>query len=114
VRIALVAVAGAMLYGAAAQAQMSPVQPREPRPGSSALAATGNIVFMPVRVAVTSVGAVLGGVTGWLTAGNVDAANDIWHLPPFDGNMYLQPEMMYGGEPVRFGQYEFHMRLTDR
>jgi hypothetical protein len=111
-RAALAMVAGAMLYVGSADAQLAPEQAREPRPGSSALAAVSNIVFMPVRVAVAAVGAELGGLTGWLTAGNVRAAHDIWGLPPFDGQMYLQPEMMYGEEPVEFGAYEFRMHVT--
>ncbi len=112
VRIALTLVAGAMLYVGSAQAQLAPVQKREPRPGSAALAAGANIVFMPVRVALAAVGAGLGGLTGWLTAGNKNAANDIWRLPPFDGQMYLQPEMLYGAEPLMIGDLEFRMHIT--
>ena len=111
-RIVLTVVAGAMLYVGAAQAQSGPVQPRQPHPGAAALAATWNIVFMPVRVAVAAVGAELGGLVGWLTAGNVNAAEDIWHLAPFDGQMYLQPEMMYDQEPLEFGEYSFRMHIT--
>ncbi len=109
-RFVLPILAGAMLYVGTAGAQMDPVQFREPRPGSAALAAVGNIIFMPVRVVVTAVGAELGGLTGWLTAGNQDAAHDIWGL--VDGQQYLQPDMMYGAEPVEFGQYEFTMHVT--
>ena len=110
--IVLAVAAGAMLFVGSAAAQLAPIQERQQRPGSAALAALSNVVFMPVRVAVTGVGAVLGGLTGWLTAGNVYAADDIWHLPPFDGNMYLQPDMMHGQEPVVFGEYEFHMHVA--
>jgi hypothetical protein len=111
-RIAVTVLAGAMLYVGSAQAQLTPVQGREPHPGSAALAAVGNIIFMPVRVAGAALGAELGGLTGWLTAGNRNAARDIWRLPPFDGQMYLQPEMMYGEEPLDFGEYQFHMHVT--
>jgi hypothetical protein len=110
-RFALSILAGAMLSVGAAQAQqMEPVTYRQPRPGSSALAAAGNIIFMPVRVVVTAIGAELGGLTGWLTAGNRDAAQDIWGL--FDGQQYLQPDMMYGDEPLELGHYEFTMHVT--
>lgn len=109
-RYALPIIAGAVLSVGVVQAQLQPMQYREPRPGSAALAAVGNIIFMPVRVAVTAVGAELGGLTGWLTAGNRDAAHDIWGL--FDGQQYLQPDMMYGQEPLEFGQYEFNMHVT--
>jgi hypothetical protein len=111
-RIALTAVVGALLYAGSAHAQLAPEQNREPRPGSAALAAAGNIVFMPVRVALAAVGAELGGLTGWLTAGNRDAADDIWGLPPFDGQMYLQPAMMHGEEPLQIGTLEFRMHIT--
>ena len=114
VRIALTVVAGAMLYVGSAQAQvnMAPVQNREPHPGAAALAAVSNIVFMPVRVAMAAVGGGLGGLTGWLTAGNINAARDIWGLPPFDGQMYLQPEMLYGEEPLMVGSLEYRMHVT--
>ena len=105
-------VAGAMLYVGSATAQLAPEVAREAHPGASALAAASNIVFMPVRVAVAAVGAELGGLTGWLTAGNTRAAQDIWGLPPFDGQMYLQPEMLYGEEPLMVGTLEYRMHVT--
>ena len=103
-QIAVTILASAMLYAGSARAQLAPEQSREPHPGSAALAAAANIVFMPVRFALTTIGAELGGLTGWLTAGNKNAANDIWHLPPFDGQKYLQPDMLYGQEPLMVGQ----------
>jgi hypothetical protein len=117
VRIAMTLLAGAMLCVGSAHAQMSaaqlePVERHQPHPGSAALAAIGNVVFMPVRIALTTVGAGLGGLTGWLTAGNKNAADDIWRLPPFDGQTYLQPEMLYGEEPLMIGQLEFRMHVT--
>ena len=45
-------------------------------------------------------------------AGNVNAAHDIWRLPPFDGQTHLQPEMMYGEEPVMIGELEYRMHIT--
>jgi hypothetical protein len=115
--IALTVVAGAMLWVGSASAQMSPAQlapieRRQPHPGASALAAAGNIVFMPVRLSLAAVGGVLGGLTGWLTAGNENAARDIWRLPPFDGQTHLEPEMMYGEEPLMIGELEFRMHVT--
>ena len=108
----IVLLAGAMLCAGSARAQLAPEQVREPHPGSAALAAAGNVVFMPVRLVLTTIGAELGGLTGWLTAGNVDAAHDIWRLPPFDGQTYLQPDMMYGEEPLQVGDLEFYMHVT--
>jgi len=111
-RIVLAVIAAAMLYVGSVQAQGTPAQVREPRPGAAALSALGNVIYMPFRVALATVGAGLGGLTGWLTAGNEQAAHDIWQLPPFDGQMYLQPDMMYGAEPVEWGQYSFRMHIT--
>jgi hypothetical protein len=93
-------------------AQLEPVVRRQPHPGSSALAAAANVVFMPVRFALAGVGGVLGGLTGWLTAGNENAARDIWGLPPFDGQTYLQPQMLYGEEPLMIGDLEYRMHIT--
>lgn len=117
VRIAVTLLAGAMLYVGSAHAQMyaaqlEPVERRQPHPGSAALAAVINVVFVPVRIALTTVGAGLGGLTGWLTAGNKNAAADIWRLPPFDGQTYLQPEMLYGEEPLMIGELEYRMHVT--
>jgi hypothetical protein len=116
-RIALTVLAGAMLYGGSVHAQMytpdlAPIERREPHPGAAALAAVGNVLFVPVRVSLAAVGGVLGGLTGWLTAGNTNAARDIWSLPPFDGQQYLQPEMMYGQEPLMIGELEYRMHVT--
>jgi hypothetical protein len=105
------ALAAIMLTAATASAQLQPLEHREPRPGSAALAALGNVLFVPVRVAVTTVGAGLGGLTGWLTAGNRHAAHDVWGL--FDGQQYLQPEMLYGDEVLEMGHLQFRMHVTE-
>ncbi|MGH7788296.1 MAG: hypothetical protein ACRERC_15605 [Candidatus Binatia bacterium] len=101
----------ALLLAASAGAQLLPVQHREPEPGAAALAAVGNVVYMPVRLAVFAVGGALGGLTGWLTAGNEHAAHDIWGL--FDGQGYLQPAMLAGRETLDVGSLEFQMHVTD-
>jgi hypothetical protein len=109
-RWAITVAAGAMLCVGTARAQLQPVTYEAPHPGSAALAAVGNVVFVPVRLVVTAVTAELGGLTGWLTAGNTTAAHDIWKLT--DGQGYLQPDMLYGEEPLEFGQLEFQMHVT--
>ncbi len=105
---------GALLCAGAARAQMNmePEANHEPHPGSAALAAAGNVLFMPVRFVLVTIGGELGGLTGWLTAGNENAARDIWRLPPFDGQTYLQPEMMYGQEPLMIGDLEYRLHVT--
>jgi hypothetical protein len=109
--IALALVASAMLSAGSASAQLEPVLVRNPDPGTALLAAGLNVIFIPVRVATTAVGAGLGGLTGWLTAGNREAAKSVWYV--FDGPQVLQPEMLYGKESVAFGDLQFNMHLTD-
>lgn len=108
--LALGVAAPVLLCVGLARAQMQPAPPPASHPGSALLAATGNIVFVPLRLAVTAVGAGLGGLTGWLTAGNKQAARDIWHLT--DGQGYLEPATMYGAEPVEIGDLQFRLHLT--
>ncbi|MEO8604786.1 MAG: hypothetical protein ABI629_19610 [bacterium] len=109
--IALVVVASAMFYAASARAQLEPVQVKNPDPGTALATAALDVIFVPVRVGVTAVGAALGGLTGWLTAGNRDAARSVWYV--FDGPQVLQPDMLYGKEAVALGDLQFNMHLTD-
>jgi hypothetical protein len=109
--IAVVVVAGAMLCAGSARAQLEPVQVRNPDPGTALAAAALNVIFIPVRVGVTAVGAGLGGLTGWLTAGNREAARSVWYV--FDGPQVLQPDMLYGKQAVALGDLQFNMHLTD-
>jgi len=109
--IAAVTVACAMLYAGSVRAQLQPAEVRNPDPGTALAAAALNIVFVPVRVGVTAIGAGLGGLTGWLTAGNHEAANSVWYV--FDGPQVLQPDMLYGKESVALGNLQFNMHLTD-
>lgn len=109
--LALSVTACAMIGAAPGNAQLQPVQPHTPHPGSAALAAAANVVFVPVRLAVTAVGGLVGGMTGWLTAGNQRAAQDIWNLT--DGQGFLQPQMLYGEEPLYIGDMQFRMHVTE-
>lgn len=77
----------------------------ERTPGAALAAAAANIVFVPVRLALTVAGAELGGVTGFLTAGNQRAAEDVWWL--FRGQSHLTPEFVRGEEPLQVGAMEF-------
>jgi hypothetical protein len=49
-----------------------------------------NTVFFPVRLAVGTVGAVFGGVTGAMTGGDERAAAQIWNVSS-DGDYFLTP-----------------------
>jgi hypothetical protein len=70
----------------------------------SFLAAASNIVYVPLRFAITIVTAEAGGLTGWLTGGDQAAAQAVWHST--DGQAYIRPEVIDGHERLRFGSYE--------
>lgn len=92
------------LLGAAAGAQeAAPIQ-RSHSPGLAAAAALINVVYVPVRFAITAVGGVLGGFTGFITFGDRAAAEAIWGLT--DGSMVITPEMLNGTEEFHFSAYD--------
>jgi len=89
--------------GAWAQGAVPRDRVREPE--AAIAAAVANTVFLPVRLGVTAVGGALGGLVGFLTAGNRDAAGDVWAL--FEGQNIITPEMAAGRESLEFGSLEF-------
>jgi len=103
-RLAVAAVMVGLLALPAAADELFPQEP-ERSPGAALAAAFGNIVFLPVRLGITSVGGVLGGFTGFMTAGNHEATEDVWDV--FQGQNILTPEIVQGKEALRFGYLEF-------
>jgi hypothetical protein len=101
----VVAAAVMLLVVVPAMAQEPYQQESERRPDLGLAAAVGNLVFFPVRLGITTVGGVLGGFTGFMTAGNQEAAEDVWDL--FQGQNVLTPEIVGGKEALRFGYLEF-------
>ncbi|MBI4515823.1 MAG: hypothetical protein HY699_08415 [Deltaproteobacteria bacterium] len=79
------------------------VADRAPSPATALLAAGINVAYVPARLALSSVGIALSGLTGWLTAGNTDAADDVWNV--LSGSPYLTPNMLRGSESFRFGPW---------
>ncbi len=77
---------------------------RTPEPGAAFGAAAANLVYVPVRFAVSVTGAILTGLTGWLTGGNRHAADDTWNL--CRGQAFLTPDILEGREPLRFGPWD--------
>ena len=109
--VALAVAASAMLFAAAAGAQeLERQELRERHPGASLMAAVGNVVFVPVRFALTAFNAGLGGLTGQLTFGEKQAANDVFGLT--SGQGYLQPEMLTGQETLSVGDTRFNLQVT--
>lgn len=85
-----------------AHAQQMVTEVREPDPGAAVSAAVWNIIYFPVRFVMFAVGAEFGGLVGLLTAGNLQAAQDVWGV--FDGQGVISPEIVKGEEPIRIGQ----------
>lgn len=55
-------------------------------------------LYFPVKFSVGTVGAVLGGVSGWATGGNERAAQGIWR-PLTGGTYFITPQVMDGERP---------------
>lgn len=98
-----------LIAGSAAAQRMAPASAtyREPDAAASSLAAFSNIFYMPVRLAVTTVTAELGGMAGFLNAADGDSARDIWRLT--EGQAILTPAMYRGDEMFRFGPWQARM-----
>lgn len=94
-----------LLAGGAGAGELQAAEEREPAPFAALGAAALNVVFIPVRLAITLVGAELGGVTGMLTIGNEEAASDVWRA--VKGQNALTPDIMRGREALRVGDLEF-------
>lgn len=75
----------------------------QPAPGAALGAAALNVIFMPLRLAVTVVFAELGGVTGLLTGGDERAAKDVWGM--VGGRNFITPAFVQGKEPMRLDSY---------
>jgi hypothetical protein len=95
----------AALTAIGAQAQERDFTPaRAPQPRVALSAMVINAFFVPFRFPVTVVGAVAAGATGWLTAGNQHAADDIFGL--VDGTQVITPAIIEHREPFSFGVYD--------
>lgn len=69
--------------------------------GLSLLAAATNVVYVPVRLAVTIVSGEIGGATAWLTGGTQSSAYAIWNAT--EGQAFITPAVFEGRERLRFG-----------
>ena len=89
-------------WGAPQEARVEDVTPHPAQAaGIGLLAAMVNVVYFPVRLAVTAVTAEVGGLTGWLTGGDAPSASAIWGAT--DGQAYIKPAILEGRERLRFG-----------
>jgi hypothetical protein len=93
-------VAQARYHRGAFEFEPEEVTNRTPIPGVSLGAALINIVYVPVRVAVTTVIGELGGITGFLLAGDRDGAQDVWGL--INGQTIITQDILQGKQEFNF------------
>jgi hypothetical protein len=75
-----------------------------PNAGASLAAAVANVVYFPVRFALTVVTAEVGGFVGWMTGGDAGAAHALWQST--EGQAYITPDVIEGRERLRFGPWQ--------
>jgi hypothetical protein len=73
-------------------------------PGAAVGAALINIVYMPLRIVTTFLGAEFAGFVGFMTGGDVRAANDTFDL--VNGSQIVTPDMLDGKEPFHVNGYD--------
>jgi len=105
-RIAGAALAALLHCGAvSADDSMSTAQRHhQPDPGLAIASALLNIVFLPIRLPLTLLGAEFAGLSGFLNAGDEHVADDIFGL--VDGTQVITPKVLKGHEPFRVGRYD--------
>jgi len=106
-RRGLMVIAVATLLAQAARAEPilhdPSVEPRDRNPRAAISAALINVVFMPVRIMTTFIGAEFAGLVGFLTGGNENAANDVFDL--VNGSQVVTPKMLEGEEQFHINAY---------
>lgn len=99
------ATALAVMVGGSAYAQGQDFEPvREPQPRVGLSAMVINAFFVPLRFPVTVAGAALAGATGWLTAGNRNAADDVFGL--VDGTQVISTDIIEQRERFTWSAYD--------
>jgi len=100
--MAMVVTALTAIGAQAQEREFTPAREPQPRVGLSALVI--NAFYIPFRFPVTVAGAVVAGATGWLTAGNQHAADDVFGL--VDGTQVITPAIIENRERFSFGAYD--------
>jgi hypothetical protein len=90
------------MAGSARGQEFAPVREPQPRVGLSAMVI--NAFFIPLRFPVTVAGAALAGATGWLTAGNRHAADDVFGL--VDGTQVMTTDIIEQRERFTWSAYD--------
>ena len=104
-RIAATVVLASLLASGAHARDESATEPaREPNPRAAISAALLNLVYLPVRLPLTVVGAFFAGAPGFLTFGGTHAANDVFGL--VDGTQVIDEHVIEGREPFCIGRLD--------
>ena len=80
------------------------VESYHPSTGAVLGALAINLVYVPVRFAITVVGALAGGLEGIFSVGDKDAVDKIFGLT--DGSQVITPAMLEGREHWSFSRYD--------
>jgi len=94
----------ALLLASAAAAQEPAPIVRTHNPGLAVGAALLDVVYLPMRLGLTTVGGMLGGFVGFITLGDKAAAESIWAIT--DGSQIITPEMLDGTERFHWTGYD--------
>ena len=103
---ALVLVTTLLASGARAADLSSGTEARErvPNPRAALSAVVINMVFLPVRLPLTVLGAFVAGFTGFMTFGGKYAADDVFGF--VDGTQVIDEHVIEGREPFCIGRYD--------
>jgi hypothetical protein len=99
--LAVVAISALLTTNVSAEETTAEVH--QPAPGAALATAALNVLFVPLRLTVTLLFAELGGITGFLTGGDQQAAKDVWNL--VGGRNFLTPAFIQGKEPMHLDSY---------
>lgn len=69
--------------------------------GLGICAATLSVVYLPAKVLVATMGAVVGGIVGFVTGGDTRAAYGVW-VPTASGSYFVRPAHLDGTAPLEF------------
>ena len=90
------------VWGAQQGARLEEVTPHPAQAAGISLgAALTNVVYFPLRLAVTIATAEVGGLTGFFTGGDAASASSVWSST--NGQAFITPAILEGREPLHFG-----------
>ena len=82
-----------MSWAEEAQSQQMQSKPLASEFAKGVVSPVLSVVYFPVKFSVGVAGAILGGVSGWMTGGNIRAAEGIWR-PTVGGTYFITPQVL--------------------